>query len=373
MKQVFGLLLGLLGTLTVTRSAAVEPNKEPKDVVFQTCSAGDNGVVPACIVPASRPERGARGGSTLPIKQPQLMWLAELNQWRRMAGLPVVIENPRLSFDSEEHARYLVLQGPIDVSRFRAYSRRIGPGAHKEDSHSPSYTTAGAQAAVGGPLTANIIQGADVAWEGRTESADIDSLIFAPFHRLSLLAPWAQIGGYGSFGDFPRRAAALALRGPLDAQQHAGPIAFPPANGQMSIYALSGSEWPNPIAGCAGYQLPVGVPITLQIGRPLLLRSYSLWDQSFGYVLVACGFDAVSYRNSDATQQKRGRELLNAYGAIVVIPREPLSYGHEYRITIETSRGRFEWTFGVTSRLEVEAVQVRRATIRQVPATHSGP
>ena len=143
MKQVLELLLGLLGTLTVTRSAAVEPNQEPKDVVFQTCSASDNGVVPVRLVPASRPERGTRAGSRLPIKQPQLMWLAELNQWRRMAGLPVVIENPRLSFGSEEHARYLVLQGPIDVNRFRAYRRRIGPGAHKEDSHSPSYTTAG--------------------------------------------------------------------------------------------------------------------------------------------------------------------------------------------------------------------------------------
>ena len=69
-------------------------------------------------------------------------------------------------------------------------------------------------------------------------------------------------------------------------------------------------------------------------------------------------------------KQQRGRELLNAYGAIVVIPREPLSYGHEYRITIETSRGRFEWTFGVKSGVEVEAVQARPATIRQVPATH---
>jgi hypothetical protein len=287
-----------------------------------------------------------------------------------MVGLPLVVENPRLSSGSEEHARYLVLQGPLDVSRFRAYDRRIGPAAHHEDSHNPSYTTAGAQAAIGGPLAADVIQGADVAWEGRTESADIDSLIQAPFHRVSLLAPWAQIGGYGSFGDYPRRAAALALRGPLHAQQQTGPIAFPPANGQMSIGALDGSEWPDPIAGCGGYQLPVGLPITLQIVRPVLLRSYSLQDQSLGKTLDTCGFDVVSYRNADAMQQKRGRELLSAYGAIAVIPREPLAYGHEYRVRIETSSGRFEWVFRVKSGVDLDAVQARRGTIRRVAVTH---
>jgi len=370
MKQVLGLLLGLLGTLTVRTSSAVELTSQTKHVVLNIARGDEGAASPVCTVPASHEPRTTKARSTSPIKQPRPLWLAELNQWRQMAGLPLVIENPRLSSGSQQHARYLVLQGPVDVSSFRAYDRAIGPGAHHEDTHRPSYTTAGAQAAMGGPLTVDVIQGADVAWEGRTESADIDSLIAAPFHRLSLLAPWAQIGGYGSFGEYPRRAAALALRGPLDAQQQAGPILFPPANRQMSSDALSGSEWPNPIAGCAGYQRPVGLPITLQIGRPLLLRSYSLQDQSFGNVLEACGFDAISYRNSDATQQKRGRELLKAYGAIALIPREPLPFGHQYRVRIETSRGSFEWSFAVKSVVKDEPARIRRGTVRQVAATH---
>jgi hypothetical protein len=370
MKKVLGLLLGLLATLGVGTAAAVEPHPEPKSIVLRSACAGGGGVAPVIIVTPSRRPRSTEARSTPPVKQPQPIWLAELNQWRQMAGLPVVIENPRLSSGSEDHARYLVLQGPVDVSRFRDYDRAIGAGAHREDSHSASYTTAGAQAAIGGPLGADIIQGADVAWEGRTESADIDSLIVAPFHRLSLLAPWAQIVGYGSFGEYPRRAAALALRGPLNAQQQARPILFPPANGQISVHELSGSEWPNPIAGCAGYRLPVGLPITLQLGRPLLLHSYLLQDQSLGHALDACGFDAFTYRNSDATQQKRGRELLKAYGAIALIPREPLLYGREYRVRVETSRGSFEWSFGVDSMVEVDAVRARQGTIRQVAATH---
>ncbi|MBV8771092.1 MAG: hypothetical protein JO166_02010 [Deltaproteobacteria bacterium] len=93
----------------------------------------------------------------------------------------------------------------------------LGPGAHFESSRSRSYTPAGAEAAIGGPLAVDVIQAADVAWEGRTESGDIDNLIAAPFHRLTLLAPWVQIGGYGSFGEYRRRVAALALRGPVSA------------------------------------------------------------------------------------------------------------------------------------------------------------
>jgi hypothetical protein len=167
----------------------------------------------------------------------------------------------------------------------------------------------------------------------------------APFHRLSLLAPWAEVGGYGSFGEYPRRVGALALRGTLAGLQHAWPIEFPPANTQISINALNGSEWPNPFAACAGYERPAGLPITLQTARQLVLKSYSLQDQSAGVMVQACGFDGMSYRNSDVTQQKRGRALLNAYGAIVLIPRQPLSYGHQYCVIMLTSQGRFEWDF----------------------------
>jgi hypothetical protein len=311
-------------------------------------------------------EQGLSEATTEPLAPP--LWLSELNQWRRMAGLRVVAENAHLSDGSEAHARYLIAQGPEDIAGFRAYDRNIGPGAHLEDSRVASYTPAGAEAAMGGPLAAHIIQGADVAWEGRSESDDIDALILAPFHRLSLLAPWAQIGGYGSSGAYPRRAAALALRGQLETQQHPDPVEFPPANASISVNAWSAAEWPDPIAGCAGYQRPVGLPITLQLGRRLLLQSYSLHEQSTARALEACGFDAASYRNSNATQQKRGRELLNAYGALVLIPRKPLSSGHEYRVTVQTSQGRFEWGFGPNDAPNVKPARVRRAATKQVLA-----
>jgi hypothetical protein len=325
--------------------------------------------LPGAIFP-SMAESTERGSSDT-MSRPQLapLWLSELNRWRRMAGLRVVVENTHLSDGSEKHARYLVVQGPANTEAFRDYDRSIGTAAHVENPKSPSYTAGGAQAAIGGPLAADVIQGADVAWEGRTESGDIDNLILAPFHRLSLLAPWAQTGGYGSFGEYPRRAAALVLRGPLDAEQEAAPTEFPPRNTTISLNSLAGSEWPNPIASCVGYRRPVGLPITLQTNHQFLLQSYSLYDQTSSETLEACGFDASSYHNSDATQQKRGCELLDAYGAAILIPRVPLSFGHEYRVTMRTSRGRFEWSFRLKDAGEVETAQAQRTATRQVAAT----
>jgi hypothetical protein len=378
-------VLGLLGILTLATSLTSGRNPKSDSLALNSRKAPEGGVAPVSIVSAVRGKKILKVRYALPassirsspapvieqrlpqattVPRPMPLWLSELNQWRRMAGLRVVTENAHLSYGSEEHARYLVTQGPADTAGFRAYDRSIGPGAHLENSRRPSYTAAGAEAAMGGPLAADVIQGADVAWEGRSESDDIDDLILAPFHRLSLLAPWAQIGGYGTFGEYPRRAAALALRGSLEAQQAGHPIEFPPANADLSINALTGSEWPNPIAGCAGYERPVGWPITLQVGQRLVLQSYSLRDQTLEQALEACGIDGVSYRNSDAKQQKRGRELLNAYGAVVLIPRKPLSAGHEYRVTMQTSRGSFEWAFGLKDAKDagdVETAQTRPA------------
>jgi hypothetical protein len=291
---------------------------------------------------------GERRSANTELFNPQPLWLAELNRWRRMAGLTPVAENGPLNHGSEQHARYLVTEAPHDVAGFRAYDRNIGPRAHTEIPHSRAYTVAGAEAAIGGPLAPDIIQGADVAWEGRSESDDIDELILAPFHRLSLLAPWARVGGYGSFGVPPRRAAALALRGPADAGLHPRAIEFPPANVTVPINVMSGAEWPNPTAGCAAYSRPVGLPITLQTGHHLVLQSFSLRDETSAEVVAACGFDAVTYRNSDSTQQRRGRELLGAYGGVILIPRSRLSFGHEYHVRINSLQGIFEWSFSIS-------------------------
>jgi hypothetical protein len=111
---------------------------------------------------------------------------------------------------------------------------------------------------------------------------------------------------------------------------------------------MVGSEWPNPLAVCSPYTVPVGVPITVQNGGRLDLVSYSLRDESNGKRLDACAFDARRYANADPVQERRGRELLAAYGAIILLPRHPLRRGDRYRVDIDARQGHFAWSFGVS-------------------------
>src|SRR5258708_6272320 len=94
------------------------------------------------------------------------------------------------------------------------------------------------------------MQGADVTFEGRGEAEEIDSWLIGPFHRFSLLAPWAQVAGFGSFGQYPRSAAALALRGAMPDSEEATVIRFPPDGSSVLTGTMYLSEWPDPLAPC---------------------------------------------------------------------------------------------------------------------------
>jgi uncharacterized protein YkwD len=196
------------------------------------------------------------------------IWLNELNRWREMTGLRGVRENPKMSQGSYAHARYLVKAGPSDDASFITYRNALGAAAHREDRSSPFYSAEGADAANVGKGTIGAGWAANVSW-ARNECADVQGLLVAPFHRLSLLAPWATVAGYGAFGDYPRRAAGLALWGILPKDSGGiGRVEFPPDGSTLAIAAMNNSEWPDPFTSCPGYGPPVGLPITLQMGTP---------------------------------------------------------------------------------------------------------
>lgn len=189
MKNVLALLVGLVGILAVATSLTAEATSNSNSHALRSgYEAGQSGAAAVSSVSNGRAQKQLRRRAGLPVaalgcssalsidrplsessKRTVPLWLSELNQWRHMVGLHLVADNSRLSSGSKEYARYLIVQSPADLSEFRAYDRRIGPGAHLESSHSRSYTTAGAEAAIGGPLAVDVIQAADVAWEGRTE------------------------------------------------------------------------------------------------------------------------------------------------------------------------------------------------------------
>jgi len=106
---------------------------------------------------------------------------------------------------------------------------------------------------------------------------------------------------------------------------------------------MKNPEWPSPLAGCPGYTLPVGMPITVQTGADVQvsLESYSIVDEASGRDVEACGFDAGSYPTS------WGKRALLSYGAVVLIPRRPLAAGHQYRVAVKTQLDGYTWTFRV--------------------------
>lgn len=312
-------------------------------------------VLASCSTEATKPRTSA------PASQAQVAsagpaWLVELNRLRGIGGLKPVADSPELSRDCYAHAKYLIDQGPEGEAEFVDYRTDLGLGAHEENPQSKYYSTAGADCVHPSHLKPGFAQSNDVAW-GTDAKADLDGLFYdAPFHRLSLLAKWATVAGYGEYGTWPRRVGVLSLKGegwigsPL--------ITFPAEGSTVPVGQVSTFEVPNPLTSCPGYELPVGLPITVQLGTGYRgkLTSYSLRNAS-GPVEV-CGFDWNSYQNPDASVQKAGREGLKMFGAMILVPKQPLK-NDRYTVTVDTMRQKLEWSFTVAAEPEHQTITTR--------------
>jgi hypothetical protein len=113
---------------------------------------------------------------------------------------------------------------------------------------------------------------------------------------------------------------------------------------------MKAGEYPNPLTTCHGFSMPVGVPIVLQLGAPtqgedVKVSSSSVSDGASQ--IETCTFDATSYANPDGFQQSMARRELHAYGAVVVIPKDPLRPGHQYTVSIVADSQPYTWSFSV--------------------------
>jgi hypothetical protein len=281
-------------------------------------------------------------------------WLREINRWRTATGGTRIGANPDLNTGSAKHAEYLVRNGPSDpyqssqygaVMAFSQYAAALGGAAHTEEPSNPYFTQAGYDAAHGGA--------ADVNWSQCNGIESIDGWLQVPFHRLSILAPWMRVAGYGEYGDCPISAANLTIRGstPVGLKQ---PVMFPPNGGTVNGTMNTG-EWPNPLDACPGYSYPIGTPITLQLGADVKVQllSYDIQDETTGRSVQACGFDAMTYPG------EHGRGVLTNFGAVVVVPRHPLKPGNAYHVTISTNRHDESWDFRVGGGTHLHVHQTR--------------
>jgi hypothetical protein len=309
---------------------------------------------------SANPERNIRSipaPAAIPAAaQPE--WLKRVNHYRAMAKVPPIVEDPALSTGDRAHTMYLVKNFHDSIAL-----RGLGAEMHTEDPARPNFTPEGLEAARSSDMDVWSM-GGESADAGAAPAADgwgspawsIDGWMSLPFHRMPILNPRLASAGFGMYCESGACAAGLNLlkgsqgRSPANAAG-AWPIEFPPDGATVEIRSFE-NEWPDPLTSCPGYEKPSGLAITLQLGNWMdtHLGEYSLARENADgsrIAIEACGLDSTSYSNPDTYSQERGRNVLNSYGTVVLIPRAPLDKGARYAVSMTANGRRYDWTFSI--------------------------
>lgn len=260
-------------------------------------------------------------------------WLVYLNQFRTMANLPLLTENPDLTTGSIDHSRYMVIN-----------DKAI---AHSENVTNPLYTPFGHSAARNGNLFATSQVQANYAWA-------INFWVSGPFHLLGIIDPALKEVGYGQhnqeLGAF-RMAGVLDVRAldNLDTPENINyPIFFPGDGTETFIVKRSLYEWPDPLSACPGFSAPLGPAIVMMVGdgdKSPFVSDYQVFRNETP--VDSCMFTENTYVNPDAYAQQEGRSILDKRDAIIITPQEVLEGGATYTINIVVDGQSYSWSFTV--------------------------
>ncbi|MGH7933282.1 MAG: FHA domain-containing protein [Candidatus Binataceae bacterium] len=265
-------------------------------------------------------------------EESQPLWVRRVNYYRSLAKLSPIIEDSTLSHADFLHSRYLV-----------KYEIRTGslPFAHTEDPNAPYYTPAGLKAA----------ENSDVAERDNVLVSGVqavDDWVKGPFHRLAILNPEVLKAGLGSYTQSGFEAIGLYLPSPPSpAHPYGKPVEFPPPDSTIPLAIYEAGEWPDPLTSCPGYVAPTGLPVTLQLGAwiPVQVTAHSFTHD--GTALEQCAFDAATYTNPGQATQNWARQGLKGSGAVILIPRAPLTSGERYSVSITAAGHTYAWSFAV--------------------------
>lgn len=126
------------------------------------------------------------------------------------------------------------------------------------------------------------------------------------------------------------------------------PLVWPGDGSGVPLVRYGGNEYPDPLTSCPGYRT-AGLPIYLaRGGQDTEVASASIVDDQ-GKPYDFCVLSATTYRSPDPAAQSTGRSVLGGYGAIVLLPKTSLEFGHRYDVTVTTTDGqRTAWSFRTT-------------------------
>lgn len=252
-------------------------------------------------------------------------WLPRVNALRAYAGLPAAVENPTWSYGCEKHCYYMVRNGWI---------------GHYEDPGNSWYTPEGDAAA----RASNLFLG-DAGIEA------IDGWMRTPFHGVGIIDPRLGAVGFGSYDGLYGEAAALdVIRGLGAVPPTVSYPVFWPGNGaEVPFTSYLGGEWPDPLVG-TGYQAPAGLPIFAQFGQGSVtpvVQASSL--RANGVPVAHTYISEVTYNNPDTAQRDLGRGVLGVRDCVVIIPRDVLSHGTRYDVSLTVNGTVYSWWFRTAS------------------------
>jgi hypothetical protein len=366
---------GLVSRATVAETVAwVDSHATSKHVESSTTKVANAPASAASVahapnIPAASASAGALAAHALAAESPassatttntsaslQAIWLDRMNFYRWGSALDPIRDNSELSAGAAAHAHYLLLNFAEDIRS----AKPMGGDAYEEKPGKSGYSAIGASAA----------PNLQLAWGCSSNDAgqQIDHWIEGPFHRLAMLDPFLAEAGYGQVSGDGCWVATLRLPPPPEeVKPYARAVEFPPDGATVALDWL-GLEAPDPLASCPGFERPVGLPITLQIGRltETKLSAHSLMED--GKPIEHCAFDAPSYRNPNATAQEYGRWNLRNASAVVIVPRSPLRSGARYSVSITANDKTYAWSFTVT---DTQATTF--GAIAKSPATPAPP
>jgi uncharacterized protein YkwD len=285
-------------------------------------------------------------------------WLTQINQYRTMAGLESVEDDPAISAGDTNHARYLVKRFEVEPpEQVDIYSENRGTAWS-----TPSGATAASLSDIA--LRTGAEQPTDLETQIRQV---IDEWMTDPFQRLPILDPELHKVGLGIYREKGFTSIVLQVRTPPGPEgapmgnvedyrlakrptenSSKYPIMFPPSGSDIGLVAFEGGGWPDLFSSCQGLGLPVGLPITLELGPSApdqnILRHSITSNQK---PLEHCIFIPGTYVGRSDTQTLIGRQVLTTFGAVVLIPRLPLRAGNSYSVSVSTDRKEYRWSFSI--------------------------
>ena len=279
---------------------------------------------------------------------------ARFNALRAQANLPAVTFNAEASMNCWLNGRYMLRNNRIE---------------HNQNPSLPFASPEGQACA----STSNLAISAASERVLPTVTPSTTYLFSAPFHALGMLQPGQISVGIGTF-TAPSSTPGYAWMGSgITSANPPGrgqgtPMTFPGNGASTDLGRYNGGEWPDPLTACPGLDAS-------QTGLPLIAATYERGATTAsdavlteaGQPVPVCAYGSAQYVNTkDApgnyvggarTAQDIGRSLMEASGAVFLIPARPLKPGQTYQASVKINGKSLQWSFRTAASLAPQALE----------------